>query len=82
MSDTPRQFKVGDWVTPCKEAVKMLPKHSAVIMHIGKTYKIWAISPDGSLTIKLENGTRDGGWNQHFWRLCKNTIVKDIINDL
>jgi len=79
-----RVFKVGDWVTPDEEALKAYPisTEHEIYKGIGKPYRV--ISTDYN-SINLDRGVGESsprGWHPDFWKLHKQQIVKQLINDL
>ncbi len=77
MSDTPRRFKVGDYVVvtgeyshpSLREGKKYLVTESYAHPHAQEK---WVVRIDGF----------SNEWSIVFFKLDKNTIIKDIINDL
>jgi len=76
MSDTPRRFKVGDYVEPVE-------KYTHILLTKGKTYLVsesFECSVQEKWAVKVEG--LDQTWSIAWFKLAKNTIVKDIIKDL
>lgn len=78
------KFKVGDIVTPDIDMLKKdgIPFRDATYQSIGEVFKVEGYSGNGLVFDRSVASSGNKGWDSRYYKLAKNQIVINILNDL